>query len=189
MKIKSRNTKEIQQYIESVRNGERAAFEKLYDMYSDAVYGILFQVVKKEEVAVDLLQDTFLKFWTNASSYNEEKGTIFTWLLNVARNKGIDYLRKQKRRKTDNIQEGDLVVDIKNDGQSSSMNTNIIGMDTMIKDLDEDLQFVIKYLYFEGYTQSELADEFDIPLGTIKSRARKALKLLREYFNLLLFWI
>jgi RNA polymerase sigma-70 factor (ECF subfamily) len=185
----TRNTVEIQSLIDGVRGGDSLAFEKLYDTYSEAIYGILFQVVKSDEVASDLLQDTFVKFWTHCNTYDETKGTIFTWLLNVARNKGIDHQRKITRRKTSNIQEGQLDVSNFENDDSGVININHIGMDKMIKDLDEDHQFVLRYLYFEGYTQSELADEFNIPLGTVKSRARKALKTLRKYFNIIIFWI
>lgn len=185
----SRNKVEIQALINSVRNGDASAFEKLYDTYSEAIYGVLCQIVKSDEVATDLLQDTFVKFWTHSGSYDESKGTLFTWLLNVARNKGIDHIRKVNRRKTNNIQEGQLDVHTNEASDSDTININHIGMEKMLKDLDEDQQFVLKYLYFEGYTQSEVSEEFDIPLGTVKSRARKALKTLRKYFNILIFWI
>ena len=83
------------QLIVLLKLNKRHAFEYLYDNYSPALYGIIFKILKDEEKSADTLQDTFLKIWKNVASYDSEKGTLFTWMLNVARNTAIDKFRTE----------------------------------------------------------------------------------------------
>ncbi len=127
-----------------------------------------------------MLQDTFLRIWEKIGSYDSAKGRLFTWMLNIARNLAIDKTRSKeisKDRKTNAID--DLVNRIDRKEQTEQ-NVDIIGVNEVLALLSEDQKFVIEYLYLKGYTQSELADEFKIPLGTVKTRARLAMSQLRK---------
>lgn len=76
--------------IAAVQQGDQQALAALYDAYSGALYGIILKVVEKEELAQEVLQDTFVKIWRSAGGYDASKGRPFTWMLNIARNAAID---------------------------------------------------------------------------------------------------
>ena len=159
------------------------ALDYLYDHYAGALYSIVLRVVRNEGVAEEVLQDVFLKIWDRMSSYDSSKGRLFTWMLNIARNQAIDKTRSREMsqgRKTDDL---DNLVN-KIDGQESTeLKTDAIGLKELLIRLPEEQRFVIDHLYLKGYTQSEMAEEFGIPLGTVKTRTRMALKELRLILN------
>ena len=158
---------------------DRLALEYLYDNYSGALYTVIFRVIWREDVTEEVLQDVFLKVWDKIDQYDSTKGKLFTWLVNIARNQAIDKTRSKeisKEQKTGGIEK--LVSRI--DSQEFvEQNTEGIGVREILKKLPEDQQFVMECLYFKGYTQSEVAEEFGIPLGTVKTRTRMALQQLR----------
>jgi RNA polymerase sigma factor (sigma-70 family) len=151
----------------------------LYDHYSAALYGVVHRVVNNEDVSEEVLQDVFLRIWDKIDNYDPAKGRLFTWMLNIARNLAIDKTRSKeisKDRKTDDID--DLVSKIDRTEQAE-LNVEVIGLKEVLGQLSADQKFVVEYLYLKGYTQSELAEEFGIPLGTVKTRLRLAMIELR----------
>ena len=143
------------------------------------MYGIITRVVKNKDVAEEVLQDVFLKIWDKIDAYDSSKGKLFTWMLNIARNQAIDKTRSKeisKGRKTDDI---DNLVGKIDKADYSEQNVEAIGLSEVLAKLNNDQRFVIEKLYLEGYTQSEVAEEFNIPLGTVKTRTRMAMIELR----------
>jgi RNA polymerase sigma-70 factor (ECF subfamily) len=160
-----------------------AALDYLYDHYSGALYSTVLRIVRKEEVAEEVLQDVFIKIWDRMASYDSSKGRLFTWMLNIARNQAIDKTRSREMsqgRKTDDI---DNLVNRIDRQESAQSSIETIGIKEMLTKLPEDQRFVIDHLYLKGFTQSELAEEFGIPLGTVKTRTRMAMKELRSILN------
>ena len=169
-----------------LQDGDQIAFAIIYDNYSAALFGLISRIVLDPDAAQDVLQDSFVKIWKNASSYSFEKGTFFTWMLNICRNTSIDYLRKVKKEQENKNQMITENVDIE---KQSMMNVNTIGLKNIIDKLPEEQRIIIDYLYFRGFTQQELADELNLPLGTVKTRARNAVLDLKTYFVIILvFW-
>jgi RNA polymerase sigma factor (sigma-70 family) len=151
----------------------------LYDHYSGALYGVISRILSNEDIAEEVLQDVFLRIWDRIDNYDASKGRLFTWMLNIARNLAIDKTRSKeisKDRKTDDI--GDLVNRIDRKEQSEQ-NVETIGLKEVLGRLSDEQKFVVEHLYLKGYTQSELAEEFNIPLGTVKTRLRLAMIELR----------
>jgi RNA polymerase sigma factor (sigma-70 family) len=166
--------------IELLKSKDKEAFTYLYDNYSGALYGVVNRIVKEEDIAEEVLHDAFLKIWEKIELYEPSKGRLFTWMMNLTRNLSIDKTRSKefnKSKKTSDI--ADLVGREK-DHNHTEQSTDSIGLSTVLKDLNQDQYFVVDHLYFKGYTQSELADEFDIPLGTVKTRLRQAMIILRK---------
>lgn len=169
--------------IERLRGRDSSAFDYLYDHYSAALYSIVLRIVRKEGIAEEVLQDIFLKIWERIASYDPSKGRLFTWMLNIARNQAIDKTRSKEmsqNRKTDDI---DNLVNRLDRQESEELHIEAIGLKEVLAKLPEEQRFVIDHLYMKGYTQSEVAEEFDIPLGTVKTRTRMALKELRLILN------
>jgi len=141
-------------------------------------------VVKNEYVAEEVLQDVFLKVWDKIHAYDATKGKLFTWMLNIARNQAIDKTRSKeisKSRKTGDI---DNLLGRIDRAEYSEQQVEAIGLKELLVKLNDEQRFVIEKLYLEGYTQSEVAEEYSIPLGTVKTRTRMAMIELRTILNI-----
>lgn len=167
--------------IARLRARDNAAVSQLYDMYSATLYGVVLQIVKAEEVAEDVLQEAFVKIWKSFDSYDEQKGRLFTWMLNVCRNLAIDKIRSKEYRMKGST--NTLSSDHQPHFTSSAFNPDHIGVREVVEKLNPEQQKIINLMYFEGLTQSEIAEEYNIPLGTVKTRARSAVKILSKLFK------
>ncbi|MDB5263731.1 MAG: polymerase subunit sigma-70 [Adhaeribacter sp.] len=161
---------------------DEAAMTILYDKYSAALYGVILRIVKTEEIAEDVMQETFIKIWTSFQQYNTEKGRLFTWIVNIARNAAIDKIRSKEFRV--GSRERSIDSSPVNHLQSSyEVRPDHIGIKDLVGKLNPEQRKIIDMMYFDGYTQSEVAEELDIPLGTVKTRTRAAMKLLTKLLS------
>jgi RNA polymerase sigma-70 factor, ECF subfamily len=155
------------------------AFTILYDMYAKSLLGVISTLIKNREEAEDVLQEVFIKIWKNIEMYDETKGRLYTWMVNISRNTAIDKLRSKgynnnvKNLSTDNFVH---LLD-----SSSGMNNKIdmIGIQEFVKRLKPKCIKIIDLLFFKGFTQQEASEELDIPLGTVKTQNRNCIKELR----------
>ncbi len=151
------------------------AFAELYENYSGALMGHMLQLMGSQTDAEEALQEAFVKIWKNLKRYDPSKGRIFTWMLRISRNTAIDLLRKKN-----NLAGKSSNIPLENvSGMTTSNQISDHGLLKALEILDEKQRFVVEKLIFKEYTQQELSDEFDIPLGTVKSRFRAAVKKLR----------
>ncbi|MCU0443971.1 MAG: sigma-70 family RNA polymerase sigma factor [Microscillaceae bacterium] len=164
--------------VERLRQKDRKGFAQLYDNYGSALYGVILKIVKIEEVAQDVLQDSFVKIWKSTDLYSRDKGTLFTWILNIARNTAIDKIRSQDYKQ--NYQNAPIEAKQVDKQANTQTKTDHIGLKSLIERLLPEHQEVIEYLYFKGFTQSEAAEALAIPLGTVKTRVKIALRELRK---------
>lgn len=165
--------------IIAMQNGDKKAFSRLYTMYSEAIYGIIYSVVLDENIAEELLQDAFIKVWNNSKTYSVKKGRFFTWLLNIARNTAIDETRSKAFKNSRKNLSTTNFVDILSSSDSLNRKTNAIGLKKFIDALKPACIKIIDLLYFKGYTQVEASKTLEIPLGTLKTRNRTCIKDLR----------
>lgn len=163
-----------------LKKGDQQLFSILYDNYARALLGVIKKVIVDDETAEDVLQDSFVKIWNNKAMYDPSKGRLYTWMLNIVRNTSIDYMRSRQNKLDEKIQRGENVVYEVNRTNNVEMNTDRIGIRTIVSTLKEDQRKLIDLAYFEGYTQEEIAQKLDIPLGTVKTRVRAALIVLRK---------
>lgn len=167
--------------ISLLKQGNQSALAALYDKYGAALYGTVLRMVQSEEKAEEVIQESFLKIWKNASSFDETKGKFFTWALNIARNTAIDYIRTSDFRNNQKTDPFDFLVYSRNH-PSEETATDQIGLREIVSRLDEKYRSVIDLAYFQGYTQSEIEEEMNIPIGTVKTRMRLAIRELRKIF-------
>ena len=170
--------------MEGLKNRKQSALDYLYDHYSGALYGVIFRILKKEEISEEVLQDVFLKIWNKIDAYDSSKGKLFTWMLNIARNHAIDKTRSKemnKGKKTDDI---DYLVNKIDTRENAELQIDAIGLKEVLMELSVDQRFIVDQLYLKGYTQSEVAEEFNIPLGTVKTRLRSAMIELRSILRI-----
>lgn len=169
-----------EELVTLLQNKDLDAYNSLYDNYSASLYGIITRIIPAEEIAQDILQDVFVKIWKSIGSYDKSKGRLYTWMLNVARNSAIDYSRSKQSKIEKKIQDIDNSVYEVGRQNSTSINTDTIGIKEQVVKLKEDYRVLIDLVYFKGYTQEETAKELDIPLGTVKTRIRAAIMQLRQ---------
>lgn len=164
--------------LSAIATGDRNALARLYDDYGAALLGVIDRIVGDRDRSEELLQDTFLRIWKSAASYDPGRGRAFTWMLNIARNAAIDVVRTKKHRVQDKIQPLDKHVYHMDSGEASP--GDHIGFDRVLAGLSEENRTVIDMAYYQGYSQQEIAEKTGIPLGTVKSRTRSALNQLRQ---------
>jgi RNA polymerase sigma factor (sigma-70 family) len=169
-----------EELVQRLASQDKDAFSYLYDNYSGALYGTLIRMVPEEEVAQDLLQETFVKIWKSFSMYNAEKGRLYTWMVNIARNLAIDHKRSRSFKSSEKNQDIDKSVNAINRSQKSVFNIDRIGLKDIVQKLKPESQQMIELLYYGGFTQEEVSKELNMPLGTVKTRTRTALIELRK---------
>ncbi|KAB1157850.1 RNA polymerase sigma factor [Flavobacterium luteum] len=177
---------DIDSLVKLVQSKSERGFHTLYNKYCKALYVVILKLVKRTDVADDLLQDTFVKIWKHIDSYDSSKGALYTWMLNIARNQALDYLRSANYRKQQLQVEIDLFAHCKASiGNTVSSSCPIEFSDFKSKALELDSKYteVIDLIYFYGWTQEQTADILKLPLGTIKTRARKGLSLLKILYQ------
>ena len=149
-------------------------------MYCDSVHGIVFNVVRNEDMAQEVTQDVFVKIWNKSDSYNTSKGRFFTWVLNIARNAAIDEVRSKSYKKDKKNLSVDYFVGILHDNENLDSKMDAIGVLKLVKNLKDKCIQLIEMLYFNGYTQKEASEELKIPIGTVKTRNRSCISQLRK---------
>ena len=168
---------------ERLQRRETQAMADLYDRFGRLVYSVIYAIVRDTGVAEDLLQETFLRIWNRSAGFDAKRGALGPWLLTVARNRAIDHIRSAGARNVKNTleledrehksQDLGAELDLQNKDQAKSIRV-------AIDRLSENQRRVIQLAYYEGLSQSEMAEKLGEPLGTIKTWVRGALKKLRE---------
>ncbi len=167
-----------------LRKGDQSAMGILYDKYAAALYGVILRIVHSEESAEDLLQETFVKIWMGFSSYDGSKGRLFTWMMRVARNLALDKVKSKEFRNARKNQEIDSIVTLVDKQSSITYEPDHVGITELIhSSLNPDSEKLVRLIYFQGYTQAEAAQELGIPLGTVKTRLRAAIAIIRTIFS------
>lgn len=176
---------EIQTYSEeelvlSLKNQDQAAFSYLYDNYAGALNGVIYRMIEDTQLAEDILQEAFIKIWNNFKQYDDTKGRLFTWMVNITRNLTIDTLRSKGYKKQQKIFKDQNSVSGLKDSSAEVDRFDSMGLRKQVAALKPDQKVIIDLAYFGGYTQEEISKEMGIPLGTVKTRMRTAIIELRK---------
>lgn len=166
--------------VELLRERNEKAISLLYEHYGNTLYGVANKVVRDEELAQDVLQESFVKIWRNSDSYDPTKAKLFTWLFRITRNTAIDKLRSVNIKSDREIQ-----IDVSNVYTLGVESTRPELMDVQenLDKLEPKYKIVLDALFFQGMTQQEASEELDIPLGTIKSRLKIGLRELKKIYG------
>ena len=159
------------------------ALAELYDKYGRIAFALIVRIVRDHGIAEDLTQETFLRVWNRMAGFDAERGALGAWVLTVARNRAIDYLRSVDGRTRLNAIElsatetPSVFVDLEANLMNSDRARQLKGA---FEKLNEKQRMVIELAYFEGLSQTEMADRMKQPLGTVKTWVRTALQVLRS---------
>jgi len=171
---------QLETLVVNFQKKDEKAFEELYNMYSESMHGVIYNIVRDAAIAEEVMQDIFIKAWHKSESYDASKGRFFTWMLNIARNAAIDKVRSKDFKNAKKNLNSDFFVDILETSESLDDKTDAIGIKKYVDILQEKCKKIIEYLYFKGYTQKETSEELNIPLGTVKTRNRNCINELRR---------
>jgi RNA polymerase sigma-70 factor (ECF subfamily) len=163
-----------------IAQGDEHAFIMLYDRYSARVYALTLRILGDTMLAEEATQDTFLKLWSRARLYLHERGSLLLWLLTIARRTALDRLRLEARRPmlsdaNDPDDDWQVIPDLNTVQEESRWRSLYFA----VQSLKPDLRKVIELAYYQGLSQSEIADVLGWPLGTVKTRLRAAVQYLR----------
>jgi RNA polymerase sigma factor (sigma-70 family) len=172
-----------EELVSLLRQQSREAFNYLYQQYSGVLYGTVKKVIFDDHTAQDVLQEVFVKIWNNINQFNPEKGKIYTWMINIARNAAIDKLRSKGEIMKSKIHTGEDIVYNVEKGMSTEQRTDAIGLRKVVSELKPEYEAIVELAYYKGFTMDEIAKNLGIPLGTVKTRMRHAMQLLRQHFK------
>ena len=165
-----------------LKSRDPRALAELYDRYGRLVYALILRIVRDGGIAEDLVQETFLRVWNRVQGFEADKGGIGPWLLAVARNRAIDYLRSAAGR----MRNATDLQDTEHPALFTNMEKELLNSDRVrrvrvaLEKLSANQKTVIELAYFEGLSQAEMAEKMGEPLGTVKTWVRTALKSLRD---------
>ena len=170
--------------IEACQRGDQDAFAVLFETNKDNVYSLALRYAGDPAAAMDIAQDTFLKLWSRARLYLSERGSLLLWLLTIARRTALDRLRLETRRPTlsdsnDPENMWDLIPDLNTLPEESRWRS----LHFAVQSLQPEHRQVIDLAYYQGLSQSEIAEVLGWPLGTVKTRLRAAMEHLRNQWN------
>ncbi|MFB7813098.1 RNA polymerase sigma factor [Paenibacillus chitinolyticus] len=175
---------EDSQLVRRIALKQPQALEQLYDRYERPMYSFAYRIVKDSMMAEEVVQELFLRIWNHAERYEDSQGKLSTWMFAIARNIAIDTLRRKQTRTSGQLAEPDklLLVADRSRGTEEEVELRFMGEElaSAMEDLNEDQKKVIDLIYFKGYTHQEVSQKQEIPLGTVKSRVRLAMKQLKE---------
>ncbi|GAE93692.1 RNA polymerase sigma-70 factor [Gracilibacillus boraciitolerans JCM 21714] len=177
------NEQDVKLY-QSIQNNEQTALEALYDKYEKLLFSFVYKMSHNRELSEEVVQEVFLKIWTKKGMYDASKGKFSSWLLTVTRYTAIDFMRKKSEihdyslEERDSLQQSEPSADEELEWKEDSK---------MIKKamnhLNQEQQKVITLFYFKAFSQREIAEQLDIPLGTVKGRIRLALQHLKKHIH------
>jgi RNA polymerase sigma-70 factor, ECF subfamily len=167
--------------VERLRNRDPEALEAAYDRYSAVVYSVFLRITRNQSAAEDLVQELFIRVWTHISSFDPSKAALSVWILSIARNLGIDYVRSAQARFSARLQPMEHAD--RADRKARIEPELVIHRGRTVKAAFETLNLkqrrVLELAYFQGLSQTEIASHLQEPLGTVKSWMRSALHCLR----------
>ncbi len=174
--------------MKRIASKDPVALSLLYDHYNRLLFGLLLSILKKREEAEDILQEVFTNIWEKADQFDTERGTVYTWIVSLTRNKGIDRLRskvyKEQKKQSTSLDDEDVYHPLYSNENTPEEHTILRDradkLYEALQKLSEKQRSVIQVAYFEGLSQSEISEEMDLPLGTVKTRMRDGMIKLRE---------
>lgn len=170
--------------IQLLQERNEEAIRLIFERYGNAMFNTIYKVLCSRDMAEDVLQEVLVKVWNKSGSYDASKGSLFTWLVRISRNAAIDktrgkeFIQSRKSADLNQLVYSEGTVAIK---ESQSLEKSEEVKET-VRLLPEPEATLVRMAFFEGYTHVDIAKELNMPLGTVKTKIRSAIKKLRNLF-------
>ncbi|MFN3349486.1 sigma-70 family RNA polymerase sigma factor [Pseudorhodoplanes sp.] len=167
--------------LAATAQGDRIAFERLYVATRAKLYGVVIRILKRQDLADEVMQETYIKIWGNAGSFDPSKASPITWMVTIARNRAIDLVRKRSEASIEEEPEAmDVAADIPNPLAARELSEDLRRLMGCIGTLDTDRKQMVLLAYYNGLSREQLAAKFRKPVNTIKTWLRRSLIEIRE---------
>jgi RNA polymerase sigma-70 factor (ECF subfamily) len=170
-------------YLEGIRARHSSSLESLYDETSRVLYGLAYRVLKDPADAEEVILDVYYQIWNSVSHFDPSRGSVWSWLTVITRNRAIDRLRKSKTRRSHELPVEEPIEQASTTPQPETQSI-FVQESTLVRQamaaLAAEQREAIELAFFSGLTHSEVAETLGMPLGTIKSRIRMGIQKLRE---------
>jgi len=173
---------EDSRWLRRIADGDADALGALYDRYGRVVFGVLYQMIGSPEAAEEVAQDAFHAVWRRARTYRADRGSVRVWLLAIARNAAIDWLRTKGKR-LEREATIDEAVGVVEDVTVEDRVITTLGAERVraaVASLPAEQREAVSLAFWSGLSQSEIAARTSVPLGTVKTRVRLGMAKLRE---------
>ncbi len=168
--------------IEQLRARDPNGLAGAYDLYARTAFALLVRIIRDKVAAEDLLQELFLRVWNRGPDFDANRGTLGVWILSIARNMAIDHMRSAQNRFSKRLHATSHLDELCLSSDPSGAESRISNVETIreaFAALAVEEKRLIELAYFDGFSQTEIAERLHQPLGTVKSRMRSALQRLR----------
>jgi RNA polymerase sigma-70 factor (ECF subfamily) len=185
---------ETSELMERIVARDEKALDLLYERFSSALYAVILRIVKSREDADEILCEIFMQVWNKASSYDLARGATYTWLVSMARNRAIDRIRskgyKNSKQNGDDPSELDMLENLSSESplETILLSERASVVREALRGISQEQRTVLEIAYFEGYTQSQIAERLALPLGTVKTRMRDGMKALQALLRGRIEW-
>lgn len=172
--------------IAAIVQKDQRSLETLYDRHSKLLYTLIFRIVRSATEAEDILQEVFLQVWQKASLFSDLRGSLQTWLVTLARNRALDRIRSKWQRQQMLQSPEDAMLALADQTSRANPLLNLEEEEaarivrSALKKLTKTQRDIIMLAYYDGLSQSEIAEKLGTPIGTVKTRMRRALTILRD---------
>lgn len=173
--------------LQRVRSGDEGAFRELYSRHVTLAHALAYRLVRQAHLAEEIVQEAFLALWRTPERYDGSKGSVRSWLMGAVHNRAVDAIRREQaqRRRTDQAAATRVVIDDPAEDLAAAM--DLPGEQQIVRkalaELPEEQRDVISRMYFDGLTQTQIAERTGIPLGTVKSRTLLGMRRLRSFLG------
>jgi len=169
----------LNQIVQSIAAGNKEAFEQFYELTASHVFAVILRMIRDRGEAEDLLQDVYMSAWRRADSFDPARGNAMTWLVTLARNRTIDRLREHRETEIDDDSAAELEDERPTPLDFAQRSEERQRLEACLQALEAKQRGTVKEAFFSGATYTELADRYQVPLGTMKSWIRRALLQLK----------
>lgn len=172
---------ELDQLLRATANGDRAAFRAIYNATSAKLFGVAVRILKRSDLAEDVIQDAYLKIWDAAPKFRSELGSPMSWMIAITRNRAIDVLRKRTEVGVEDQKDsGERADEAPDPYEMTAQNNELKALLTCMERLNPDQRQCLLMAYYYGYTHEEISERMSTPVGTVKSWIRRGLTRVKE---------
>jgi RNA polymerase sigma-70 factor, ECF subfamily len=172
---------DLVELIAAVAKGDEAAFDRLYAATRAKLYGVVLRILRRTDLADEVMQDAYLRIWRSAGEFDPGRATPITWMVAIARNRALDVVRKKGEA---SLEEEPHAAETPSEEPTPlarhEMTDQLRRLLACLGDLEEERRRLVLLAYYSGWSREQLAEKFETPVNTVKTWLRRSLLQIRE---------